>query len=163
MEEEKITYYYYPSPIGELGIAADQKGICQIFLREKQSKPEGKEKKSPLLDDCAEQLNQYFLGKRQYFQLPLSLKGTDFQLQVWQALREIPYGETRAYSDIAAAIGKPKSCRGVGGANHRNPLMIIVPCHRVIGKNGSLVGYGGGLAIKKYLLALEASFKNQQK
>lgn len=103
------------------------------------------------------QLKEYFKGQRNVFDLPLQMKGTQFQQEVWQALQEIPYGETRTYSDIAVAIGRPKATRAVGMANHCNPLAIIVPCHRVIGKNGSLTGYAGGLEKKQALLALESS------
>ena len=101
------------------------------------------------------QLSEYFAGARREFDLPLRLRGTQFQLAVWNALRAIPYGETRSYADIAAAVGNEKACRAVGMANHRNPVSIIVPCHRVIGKGGSLTGYGGGIDKKEFLLSLE--------
>ena len=101
------------------------------------------------------QLEEYFAGKRKQFDLPLSLRGTEFQRQVWAALRDIPYGVTRSYGQIAQAVGRPKAVRAVGMANHRNPISIIVPCHRVVGADGSLTGYGGGLENKKFLLALE--------
>ena len=99
--------------------------------------------------------SEYFDGKRKIFDLPLKPEGTEFQLKDWNALREIPYGETRSYKDIAIAIGNPKACRAVGTANHNNPISIIIPCHRVIGSDGSLTGYGGGLDKKTYLLELE--------
>ncbi len=102
-----------------------------------------------------EQLDGYFNGTRTSFDLPLCPRGTDFQEAVWQALTAIPYGETRTYAQIAAQIGKPKACRAVGMANHHNPLPILIPCHRVIGANGRLTGYAGGLEIKKFLLDLE--------
>ena len=98
------------------------------------------------------QLQAYFNGKRQKFDLPLDAAGTPFQLKVWEALRQIPYGETRSYKDIAIAVENPKGVRAIGMANNRNPVAIIVPCHRVIGQDGSLTGYAGGLAIKQYLL-----------
>ena len=108
-----------------------------------------------MLEEAARQLRAYFAGQRQAFSLPLAPRGTAFQLQVWQALQTIPYGEVRTYGEIARAIGKPKACRAVGMANHKNPISIIVPCHRVVGADGSLTGYGGGLAAKEFLLALE--------
>ena len=98
---------------------------------------------------------EYFAGKRQQFDLPLRPEGTPFRQQVWQALLSIPYGQTRSYRDIAASVGAPRAVRAVGGANHHNPISIIIPCHRVIGADGSLRGYGGGTAIKTALLALE--------
>ena len=110
---------------------------------------------SPVLETCFQELHEYFRGTRRIFTIPLKLKGTPFQERVWQALREIPYGETRSYQDIALAVGNPKALRAVGGANHRNPVALIVPCHRVIGKDGSLTGFGGGLPIKKWLLEHE--------
>lgn len=110
---------------------------------------------SPLLRRAAEELSEYFEGKRRAFELPLAPRGTDFQLAVWAALRDIPYGETRSYGEIARAIGNSKAARAVGMANNRNPLSIFIPCHRVIGADGALVGYGGGLDKKRILLALE--------
>jgi len=103
------------------------------------------------------QLEAYFAGELQAFQCSLDLQGTPFQILAWQALLQIPYGETRSYLDQAMAIGNPKAVRAIGGANNKNPVAIIVPCHRVIGKNGYLVGYGGGLEMKKYLLRLEGA------
>ena len=117
--------------------------------------PAGRRALPPLLEEAARQLRAYFAGQRQAFSLPLGPRGTAFQLQVWQALQTIPYGEVRTYGEIARAIGKPKACRAVGMANHKNPISIIVPCHRVVGADGSLTGYGGGLAAKEFLLALE--------
>jgi len=101
------------------------------------------------------QLEEYFSGKRKKFDLKLNVSGTDFQKKVWKALQDIPYGETRTYQDIALAVGKPQACRAVGGANNKNKLPVIIPCHRVIGRDGSLVGFGSGLAIKEELLQLE--------
>jgi len=104
------------------------------------------------------QLQAYFAGDSQFFDVPLEIGGTDFQRRVWNALRTIPYGQTRSYSQIAAQIGAPRAVRAVGAANGRNPIPIIVPCHRVIGASGSLVGFGGGLAWKRLLLDLEATY-----
>lgn len=110
----------------------------------------------PLLLRAREQLEEYFAGSRRSFDLPLSPKGTEFQLSVWRALLDIPYGETRTYGQIAHAIGSPKAARAVGMANNKNPIAIIIPCHRVIGADGRLVGYAGGLGKKELLLALES-------
>ncbi|MGI5979597.1 MAG: methylated-DNA--[protein]-cysteine S-methyltransferase [Oscillospiraceae bacterium] len=104
------------------------------------------------------QLDEYFAGKRKDFDLPLAAEGTVFQTKVWAALQTIPYGETRTYGELAAMIGQPKASRAVGGANHRNPLAIVIPCHRVIGADGGLTGYGGGLPMKEYLIKLEQKF-----
>ena len=112
-------------------------------------------RKTALTDLAAAQLGEYLAGKRREFTVPFTPKGTPFQLRVWQALRTIPYGETRSYKEIAALAGNPKACRAAGMANNRNPIAILIPCHRVIGADGSLVGYGGGLPLKRSLLALE--------
>lgn len=108
---------------------------------------------------AAKQLSEYFAGERRSFDVPLMPEGTEFQKKVWRALAEIPYGETRSYADIAAAVGSPKGSRAVGMANHVNPLPVIVPCHRVVGKSGKLVGYAGGLDMKTMLLELERNNK----
>ncbi|WP_019230401.1 methylated-DNA--[protein]-cysteine S-methyltransferase [Sedimentibacter sp. B4] len=108
-----------------------------------------------LLKNAALQLNEYFEGKRNSFDLPLNPKGTEFQKKVWAALCDIPYGETRSYKQIAEYIGNPKACRAVGMANNKNPIMIFIPCHRVVGSDGSLTGYAGGLDMKEKLLSLE--------
>lgn len=112
-----------------------------------------------VLDAAQHQIEEYFEGRRRAFDLPIRLKGTAFQQAVWRALMEIPYGETATYGEIARRIGREKACRAVGMANHVNPISLIVPCHRVIGADGTLTGYGGGLAIKKGLLALERRWK----
>lgn len=108
-----------------------------------------------LLQDAASQLEAYFRGTLQVFSLPIRLKGTDFRMCCWEALRTIPYGETISYGEQARRIGKPKAVRAVGGANHHNPICIVIPCHRVIGADGTLIGYGGGVDIKQWLLAHE--------
>lgn len=113
-------------------------------------------KSDSFTDDVFAQLQEYFEGKRTRFDFPYELRGTEFQKKVWNALCEIPYGETRSYKDIAVAIGNPKACRAVGMANNRNPISIVVPCHRVIGSDGKMVGYGGGLDMKEKLLKLES-------
>ena len=111
--------------------------------------------RTPLLEKAARQIEEYFDGRRREFDLPLAPAGTPFQREVWSALRGIPYGQTRSYRDIAAAVGRPQACRAVGMANHRNPLPIVVPCHRVIGASGALTGYAGGVEVKDALLRLE--------
>lgn len=113
-----------------------------------------------LLSMATIQLDEYFQGKRTIFSLPFKLTGTPFQLAVWKELQNIPYGKTTSYKEIAQKINKPKACRAVGMANNKNPLPIIIPCHRVIGSNGKLIGYAGGLKLKNYLLELEQSHTN---
>lgn len=113
------------------------------------------DRETPLLREAARQLNEYFAGRRRVFDLPLRPAGTPFQQKVWQALQTIPYGQTRSYQEIAGQIGNLKACRAVGYANHNNPIAIIIPCHRVIGKSGRLTGYAGGLELKERLLRLE--------
>ena len=110
---------------------------------------------TPLIKKAAAQLNEYFNGERKTFDFPLAPRGTEFQLTVWKALQTIPYGKTCSYGQLAAKIGNPKACRAVGMANNRNPIAIIIPCHRVIGSNGSLTGYAGGLELKDKLIRLE--------
>ncbi|MBP3670306.1 MAG: methylated-DNA--[protein]-cysteine S-methyltransferase [Bacteroides sp.] len=117
---------------------------------------EGIEQETALIKEAYRQLSEYLKGERKAFDLPLNPKGTDFQKRVWRALCDIPYGETRSYKQIAEAIGNPKAVRAVGMANNRNPITIVVPCHRVIGADGKLVGYGGGLEMKEFLLRLES-------
>lgn len=147
--------WYYEYPIGRLAIACDENGITDVTA----GSIEGTEEKTPLIEKCAAQLDEYFAGKRFEFDITLSLGGTPFQKSVWKALTAIPYGETRSYKDIAVSTGNPKACRAVGMANNRNRILIIIPCHRVIGSDGSLVGYGGGIHIKEQLLELEKLHK----
>ena len=118
---------------------------------------EGIKQETPLINEAYRQLSEYLLGERKRFDLPLNPQGTVFQLQVWKSLCDIPYGETRSYKQIAEAIGNPKAVRAVGMANNRNPLLIVVPCHRVIGANRKLVGYAAGIEKKEFLLKLEKS------
>ena len=142
----------FESPVGLVGIA--EKGGRIIYIKFGRIPP-GWHGSTQLLKEAKKQFGRYFAGELKKFDLPLGLHGTEFQRQVWNALLEIPYGETRSYQDIAVAIGNPLAVRAVGMANNRNPVAIIVPCHRVVGKDGSLVGYGGGLHVKKFLLELE--------
>lgn len=138
------------TPIGPLSLQADESAVSAMRFG-----AGGAQDASPLLDAAEAQLREYFAGARRTFDLPLAPHGTAFQQRVWTALRAIPYGETRTYGELAAAIGSPNASRAVGMANHRNPIPIIIPCHRVIGANGTLTGYAGGLEIKRKLLALE--------
>jgi methylated-DNA-[protein]-cysteine S-methyltransferase len=130
------------------------KAITGVFFK-KQPHTGYTKAETPLIKKAAAQIEEYLEGKRKQFTVPILLHGTEFQLAVWGALQTIPYGETRSYKEIAALIGRPKALRAVGMANNRNPISIIVPCHRVIGSDGSLTGYGGGLPLKQQLLELE--------
>lgn len=151
-----INISFYNCPFGYFKIGCTESAVVSIEI----VKTCGNENRTTALsDEVFKQLNEYLDGKRKTFDLPLKISGTPFQQKVYKALCEIPYGETRSYKEIAAEIGKPKACRAVGMANNKNPIVIAVPCHRVIGANGSLVGYGCGLDMKKYLLELEAKNK----
>ncbi|MDO4724249.1 MAG: methylated-DNA--[protein]-cysteine S-methyltransferase [Comamonadaceae bacterium] len=160
-----IFHQHIDSPVGRLLIAASDRGLHAIEFPQGRHplKRDGvwQQGPHPLLAAAARQLGEYFAGSRRAFDLPLSPQGTDFQQRVWQALRAIPYGHTRSYAQLAAAIGQPKAMRAVGAANGRNPLPIIVPCHRVIGANGALVGFGGGLPTKLFLLRLEGALAQE--
>lgn len=145
---------YCQSPIGELTLAAEDGAVTHLLFG-RVSFPGAIEEETPLLKEAHRQLEEYFACGRREFALPLKPRGTPFQEKVWQALLTIPYGETRTYQDIALLAGSPKAVRAVGSANHHNPISIFIPCHRVIGKNGSLTGYGGGLPAKRFLLELE--------
>lgn len=154
--------WYNDSPIGKLGVIEYNGKISNIFLSGTRSvKEQGLiENQSPLIIYAFKQLEEYFNGKRKYFNLPLYFEGTDFKIKVWKALLTIPYGETRSYAEISEQIGKSKAYRAVGMANRLNNICIVIPCHRVIGKNGSMTGYfAGGIKIKQYLLELENSNK----
>jgi len=160
------------SPIGPLFLAASDKGLLAL---EFDFKPEGKgslrrslrqqdggdeiiwQKSTERMSPYRTELEEYFAGQRKQFDFPLDLQGTDFQLACWRGLLAIPYGETRSYADLARAVGKPNAFRAVGMANNRNPIAIVVPCHRVIASDGSLCGYGGGLDVKRKLLELEGA------
>lgn len=149
------------SPIGELLLGAEDGALCRLnFGRGRPprstSATHDPVRDDPVLRETARQLERYFAGRLTRFTVPLSLRGSDFERRVWAALRHIPYGETRSYGDIAKAVGDPSAARAVGIANNRNPVAVIVPCHRVIGADGKLVGYGGGLQRKRHLLSLEA-------
>ncbi|MFA9557579.1 methylated-DNA--[protein]-cysteine S-methyltransferase [Evansella sp. AB-rgal1] len=171
----KRPYIYYAemdSPIGVLTIGKTERGICFIefgSIKETCSNIDTWLKKRlmnvELVEDFQQlqepicQLEEYFRGERTNFDLPIDLYGTRFQTLVWNKVKDIYYGETRSYKDIAIEIGAPKAVRAIGGANNQNPVPIIIPCHRVIGSNGSMVGYGGGLDKKEYLLRLEGAIE----
>ncbi len=150
----------YKTKIGTLIIVEKENKISRIETVKANSEyPKGEKVETKLIKKAYEQISEYLEGKRKKFTLPLLIKGTKFQEKVWNALLEIPYGETRTYVEIAKQIGNEKASRAVGGANHNNPIMIVVPCHRVIGSNKKLVGYAGGLDIKEELLKLEKGNK----
>ena len=160
-----IYWDIFESPVGELYIAEEEGSITLIGYRRsadiylKKAGVKGFEQTegrgTAVIETAVNQLEEYFSGIRKEFTLPLAPRGTEFQLKVWKSLCEIPYGETRSYKDIAEAVGCPKGYRAVGMANNRNPVMIVIPCHRVIGSGGSLTGYAGGLERKQWLLDWE--------
>lgn len=156
-----------PTPIGPVTLIAEGDELIAVFMEIHAHAPDpseygGRVDSDPLLDETARQLNEYFAGERRDFDLPLHPHGTDFQQQVWRALREIPYGRTWSYGELAQHIGKPSASRAVGLANGRNPISIVIPCHRVIGANGSMTGYGGGIERKRWLLAHETNADGAQ-
>ena len=170
---EKLYCTTAHSPIGPLFLAASANGLVALefdarspgqqsirpnprHVREEKQSISWEESREQMLPYISE-LEQYFAGERREFSFPLDLRGTDFQLACWKALRAIPYGETRSYADIARVVGKPQAFRAVGMANNRNPVAIVVPCHRVIASDGTLCGYGGGLEVKRKLLELEGA------
>jgi len=152
MDNEAYQYGYYESPIGWIEIIGSEQGILSLeFVDE----PHHDRSIGLCVSLAVKQVSEYFRGKCRVFDLPLVLDGTDFQRSVWLHLAEIPFGQAMTYQDIAKAIGKPRAVRAVGAANGRNPISIIVPCHRVIGSDGSLTGYGGGIWRKEWLLKHE--------
>ena len=148
------NYFIYETPYGGITIASDGSALLAVEFGEITGLG-GKKQANAVTDLAAKQLGEYFAGKRRQFDVPVRPLGTVFQTGVWEALLTIPFGETRSYKQIALAVGSPVAYRAVGLANNRNPISIIIPCHRVIGSDGSLVGYGGGLDIKRKLLDLE--------
>ena len=153
---ETIYYSRIDSPVGPLLLAISGRGLVALEFGGRKIK-EGWVESATKTAPYAGQMDEYFSGRRRRFDLPLDIRGTDFQKRCWQELLKIPYGETRSYADIARAIGNPAAVRAVGLANGQNPIAIIVPCHRVIGSDGSLTGYGGGLETKRKLLELEGA------
>ncbi len=162
-----LRYLRHDSPIGPLLLAASDRGLCAIYMSRQRHVPDEPEQNwkpvsrddamhFSILESARAQLDEYFAGERSQFDLPLDLVGTDFQRSVWKGLCGIAFGETISYGELARRIGNAKAVRAVGLANGRNPVSIVVPCHRVIGADGSMTGYGGGIDRKRYLLALEA-------
>ena len=149
-----IFHYTYDTMLGSVTFVEEDGALLAISTSRLY---EGIWQETATIKEAHQQITEYLKGERKTFDLPLNLKGTDFQKQVWMALCDIPYGETRSYKQIAESIGNPKAVRAVGMANNRNPLLIVVPCHRVIGTNGKLVGYGAGIEKKEFLLRLEKS------
>jgi methylated-DNA-[protein]-cysteine S-methyltransferase len=155
MKHEATFYDEMTSPVGSLLLVGSEQALCGLYMHDQRHRPplpEGSERHPRLFADAREQLNAYFAGKLRAFELALDGKGSDFQRRVWNALGQIPFGETQSYGEVARAIGNPNASRAVGLANGKNPIGIIVPCHRVIGANGSLTGYGGGIERKRWLL-----------
>ena len=153
-----MFYTFVPSPVGQLLLAGSQDALKVIGFstgnKARGTQPDW-QRRDELFVDAAQQLAEYFDGKRRAFDLPLQPEATPFQALVLKALQRVPYGETHSYGEIARAIGRPKAARAVGTANGNNPLPIVIPCHRVVGSNGALTGFGGGLPTKRYLLDLE--------
>ncbi len=168
---DKPKPYFYKTtktPVGLLKLVASERGLAAILWENDDPKrvrlgPLAEDKNHPVLLETERQLNEYFAGKRQRFSVTFDCAGTEFQKKVWQALAAIPFGETRSYAGIAKQIGRPKAVRAVGAANGKNPISIIVPCHRVIGSNGKLTGFAGGLPTKEALLKLEAEKRSPQR
>lgn len=154
-----VYYKKYNSAAGDMTLVFTAEAVCGVHFGDVM--PEGGEcRDTELTRKTVQELDEYFMGKRKNFTLPMTMEGTPFQKNVWNALSHIPYGETRSYQEIADAAGSPKACRAVGMANHNNPLAILIPCHRVVGKDGSLTGYGGGLEMKQFLLDLEKKYSS---
>lgn len=149
-----MDFYLFDTHLGRMALAGEGAGITRLYLPGSPM-PRLASRPTPVLEEGAAQLLAYLAGERKAFDLPLAPQGTPFQLRVWRALEDIPYGQTRSYRDIALAVDCPKGFRAVGMANNRNPIPIFIPCHRVVGADGSLVGYGGGLELKRALLTIE--------
>lgn len=152
--------FYYSTSIGKIGITDNGEAITNLYFKGEIVPQDEYVKETTLIREAAAQFNDYLTGKRKVFKVPLAMEGTPFQQTVWKALIAIPYGETRSYKEIAESINQPKAYRAVGMANNKNPIAVFVPCHRVIGTNGKLVGYAGGLDIKEKLLGLEKQYVN---
>lgn len=150
-----MRWAYVESPIGDLAYAVDETGLCTVHFGGKEGAPPGD-------DEVADELRAYFAGELTEFTVPLSVRrGSEFERAVWEQMKLIPYGETRSYGFVAGAVGEPGGAQAVGTACNRNPIPVIVPCHRIIGADGKLVGFGGGLERKRILLELEAKVKMQ--
>lgn len=157
MTKAEQTYFTYLTPLGPMTVASDGTAVTHVLFGTHVL--EGRAAPSELTNRTANELQEYLAGKRTAFDIPLAPAGTEFQRAVWKALQNIPYGQTRSYADIAAVVGNPKATRAVGSANNRNPIAVLIPCHRVVGANGKLTGYAGGLALKQRLLDLERAHR----
>ena len=149
-----MDFYRFDTPLGPMALVSEEESIVRLYLPNAPT-PRLMSRETPLLARGRDQLLEYMAGRRKTFDLPLAPQGTPFQQRVWAALRDIPYGQTRSYREIAQAVDCPKGFRAVGLANNRNPIPIFIPCHRVLGADGSLTGYAGGLELKKALLSIE--------
>ncbi|MBC8589628.1 methylated-DNA--[protein]-cysteine S-methyltransferase [Wansuia hejianensis] len=150
--------FIYETMVGDIGIGDNGEAITDVFFGKAYNINDFTVRETELIKLAYEQIMDYFNGKSKRFNLPLYVEGTEFQKNVWKALMTIPYGETRSYKEIGELVGRPKAARAVGMANNKNPISIIIPCHRVIGSNGKLVGYGGGIKVKEELLNLEKKY-----
>lgn len=162
-----ISYIVFDSPVGPLAIAASNDAVIAINFENSRHPTEFRSDwsntENAVLKQAKRELTEYFAGKRRHFDVPTAAAGTEFQRRVWGELARIPFGETRSYLDVATRLGKPSATRAVGAANGRNPISIIVPCHRVIGADGSLTGFGGGMATKRFLLSLEGALPDESR
>jgi methylated-DNA-[protein]-cysteine S-methyltransferase len=156
-EAGSMNIYYCETEIGRVGIAEEGGRVTHVCLRPESAPQEAEIRETDTIKEACRQLKAYLAGELTEFSLPLAPRGTDFQRSVWSKLLEVPYGRTASYKDIARAVGNPKAARAVGMANNRNPIAVFIPCHRVIGSDGGLVGYGAGLELKRKLLDLERS------
>jgi methylated-DNA-[protein]-cysteine S-methyltransferase len=157
-----LAYKYVASPVGKLKLVASETGLIAILWENDNPRRVPladlvEDNNQGILVETERQLNEYFAGKRDEFSIPLDMRGTAFQKDVWRALQSIPFGKTRSYGEIANQVGRPTASRAVGAANGRNPISIVVPCHRVVGSSGKLTGFAGGLEAKAHLLNLETS------
>ena len=152
---------YFNSPIGKIKLTAEEDALTLLSFVSEEDAGTEKTRTNKIITECKKQLKEYFAGKRKKFDVPLKLDGTEFQKKVWKQLLKIPFGKTAAYGEIAKKIKNEKASRAVGGANNKNKIAIIIPCHRVIGTDGSLTGYAGGLDVKEWLLKHEAKFSGQ--
>lgn len=157
------TISFYPTSIGTLEIHSTPQHITYLKFANPDIQNQPSSTPSPLCDRAIAQVREYLIGKRIHFDLPIKMEGTDFQKKVWNELLHIPYGQTVSYLQIAQAIGNPKAVRAVGMANNKNPIVIVVPCHRVIGSNGKLIGYAGGIALKEKLIKIEQQVIEREK
>ncbi|MBZ6004473.1 methylated-DNA--[protein]-cysteine S-methyltransferase [Paraclostridium bifermentans] len=155
---EKLYYGYYKSPIGNLRIVVDENSLVALDFNEDEKKQSDEHS---YIKEVKNQLDEYFKGKRELFDLNIKINGTDFQNKVWNELTKIPYGETISYKELATRIGNDKACRAVGNANNKNKISIVIPCHRVVGSNKKLVGYAGGLEKKEWLINHENKVTNE--